>query len=200
MAGLLDTRRSGALPGLYRTVPDVGAVSDAEMIVIESNAAEVAKSLDISTRQLRVVMRDALEEVGKRIVKDYQRTTRTWDHKPQFLTEVNTSRNQYEVMVGTDDEIFGFVDRGTRVGKSRYPITPKRAKALRFWSESRPKTTPGHIGSGAGGKGGELQFRQLVMHPGIKPRRFTEQIQKKASKYARAIIEKRLSQWTSKNR
>ena len=196
MAGLLDLGRSGALPRLCGTVPDVGAVSDAEMIVIESNAAEVAKSLDISTRQLRVVMRDALEEVGKRIVKDYQRTTRTWDHKPQFLMEVNTSHNQYEVMVGTDDEIYGYVDWGTKP----HEIRAKNAKYLRFWSRSTPKTTPGHLGSGMGRKGGELTFRQRVWHPGIKPRRFSETIHKRASKYARAIIEKRLSQWTSKNR
>ena len=166
------------------------------MIFIESNAAEVAKSLDMSTRELRVVLQSALGEIGKRITQDYEKTTRTWNHKPRFLTEVNTRSGQYEVMVGTDDEIYGYVDQGTRA----HEIRAKNAKYLRFWSKSTPKTTPGHIGSGAGSKGGDLTFRQRVWHPGTKARRFSEQIQKKAEKYARYIIEKRLNRWTKKTR
>lgn len=165
------------------------------MITISSNAAQVAKQLDISTRQLRVIMEDALEEVNQGIVKDFERITRTWDHKPDFEVITETRRGRVESLVGTDDKIFGYLEHGTR---KNYPIRPKRAKALRFMSGFRPKTTIGGLQSGAGGSFGDVIFRRGVIHPGIKARKWMPKIQQRAEKRARKVINKHIARWAKR--
>lgn len=110
-----------------------------------------------------------------RAIQDYQSTTRTWKHKPSF----RIAHKGDSVTVGTDDEIYGYVDKGTRP----HTIRPRRAKVLRFSSGYRAKTTPGSLGSGSGGATGGAVYRRFVQHPGTKARRFTELVQKRADDF-----------------
>lgn len=160
-------------------------------IVITTNANEVAQRIGLSARQLRLFMADAIAEANKEILADYKRATRTWEHQPNMINVVDITSRGGEGMVGTDDEIFGYVDAGTRA----HWIVPRRAKALRFWTGGSPKTTPNALQSGAGRMGSNLVFSMRVWHPGIKPRRFTENIQKRAEKRNRSIIEKHMKRW-----
>ena len=165
-------------------------------VLVETNAKRVAKDLNISVREMRTIMHRALRDVGRSAERDYGKATRTWRHKPDVQVEVNTRGNRAEVMVGTDDKVFGWVDRGT---KPHY-IFPRKAKALRFWSKSRPKTQPGQLSSGSGGKGGKLLYRAWVRHPGTKPRRFTEQIQRRINKVGPKILDKAVRLWVKRQR
>ena len=134
----------------------------------------------------------AANEAAREIQKDFEATTKTWSHKPEFVKEVDVKTSPVQVLVGTDDEIYRYVDEGTGKygpkGKS-YPIfagiyTGKsKKKALWFqWGGKgsyRAKTSPGVIGSKAGGPTGPFVAFPYVQHPGTKPRHFDKTIQKK---------------------
>ena len=201
MVGLLDIGRSGALSRLCATGRGLGTLSitqgDGMSIVgIQTNAKDVARDLQASARELRLIMGGAMKEIGQRTRRDYERPTRTWQHKPHIIEEVETRGGKFEVMVGTDDEIFRFVDQGTRP----HLIFPRKAKALRFVGGFRAKTTPGGLNSGQGGARGPLRFAAYVRHPGIKPRRFTETIQRRMNKFGPNIIDKHLKLWIKRQR
>ena len=70
----------------------------------------------------------AAEAYSKELLKDFEATTATWEHNVEFERIVDYEPRGPEVFVGTDDEIYGYVNNGTRP----HPIFPVRAKVLRF--------------------------------------------------------------------
>ena len=120
---------------------------------------------------LRLELLNELRAVGVEIKQDFEKTTATWDRKVAFETQISLSGGA-QVEVSTSDEIYGYVDQGTRP----HVIRPKRAKALRFQSGYVAKTTPGVIGSSAGGPFGDTVFSRGVNHPGNAPRNFSKGI------------------------
>ena len=82
-------------------------------------------------------------------------------------------------MVGTDNEIYGYVDEGTR---DHY--VPKTGTALMaFRPGYKAKTAPGKIGSGAGGAFGDRIVRRGRWKVrGIRAREFSPTIQKRRRK------------------
>src|SRR5688500_1739551 len=77
---------------------------------------------------------------------DFNVTTRTWTHRPEFSIEKSPGRRK----VYTDDLIYKFVSKGTKA----HDIAPKTPKGLYFVGPGfKPKTSPGVIGSKAGKKG-----------------------------------------------
>lgn len=115
-------------------------------------------------------VKDAMDEAAQECLEDFERTTATWEHKPAF--EAVAVSDGY--VVGTDDEIYGYVDEGTRPH-----VIVAKGKALAFGVGGAPKTQPGVIGSSGGSKGSGRVYVKRVNHPGTKPRNFTEQIHKK---------------------
>jgi len=120
---------------------------------------------------LRLQLLNDMRAVGVEIKQDFEKTTATWDRKVAFETQISLSGGA-QVEVSTSDEIYGYVDLGTRP----HVIRPKRAKALRFQSGYVAKTTPGVIGSSAGGPFGDTVFSRGVNHPGTKARNFSKGI------------------------
>lgn len=123
---------------------------------------------------------DAIERnavvAQKGILKDYEETTRTWDHKVDFRAELTINLNGgVAIVVDTDDEIYTFVHEGTKP----HLIKPRRAKKLRFQGTYTAKTVPGVIHSREGGASGEFEYRDGVMHPGTKARLFSKPIFRK---------------------
>ena len=149
---------------------------------------ELRRKLD--NRRLRLAMSEALRENAKRVEDDYKRVTKTWEHKVTIEKIIDTSGDQMEMLVGTDDKIFGWLDKGVK----GHWVEPKRAKAL-AWRASTPKTTPGSIFSGRGRSFGPMIFSKGHWWPGIKPRRFTEVIQGRLNKYGPRIIAKHVRRW-----
>lgn len=130
---------------------------------------------------IRLELLNEMRKVGTQMKADFEKTTATWMKKPKFEIVVSLTQPGPTLLVGTDDEIYGYVSKGT---KGPYEIwagiyTGKSSKkALAFPSSFSPKTRPGVIGSSGGSSGGKKVVRPYVVHPGIKPRGFEEAIQK----------------------
>jgi hypothetical protein len=104
---------------------------------------------------------------------DLELAVATWDHKVKFEEEVNVTTSLVEILVGTDDEIFRYVDEGTKP----HPIMPKKPGGkLRFQSGYKAKSTPGVQVSSVGGPFGDVVYAKGVQHPGTKARNFTGQL------------------------
>lgn len=117
--------------------------------------------------------------------EEYEECTDTWEHKPTF--EIIQTKDGY--IVGTDDEIFQYVDEGT----APHQIAPKPGKTLRFYAGGAPKTRPHIIGSGPGRRGDRLvHTRKPVQHPGTEARGFTEEIHKKWARELPFLIQSRI--------
>ena len=126
-------------------------------------------------------------ETVKGIRTDLQKTTRTWKHKVLFTIQIDKSGGG-EVSVYTDNEIYSYVNYGTKP----HIIRPRNAKRLAFYTPFKAKTRVRFLGSGNGMKGNNLVLTQEVHHPGTEAREWDIVISEKwqplhAAKMARRI-------------
>lgn len=135
------------------------------------------KNIPSSKEYLRALEK-AVHKTANLVRRDYESTTRTWDHKPKFTVEVTQTGANYEVTAGTDDKIYGFVDAGTRPHR----IPKVGSKYMRFRSGYRAKTRVGVIGSSPGGAFGASVSAMVVNHPGFPGRKFTLRIKQRRQK------------------
>lgn len=156
------------------------------MIVFKSIRPATAFKSSIFREEIR----NAAQAMALKIKKDFEATTKTWADKPEFKVEVNVGRAAggyvatkagtpagAEISVTTDDEIYGYVDEGTKP----HVIRPRRRGGLLAFKTGgyRAKTRPQVIGSTAGRPGKNQVFAKEVHHPGTKARKFTQVIHKK---------------------
>jgi len=136
--------------------------------------------------KIRMEILNALRAEGRDVTKEYEKTTASWRVKPKFETMIGLTRAEgASVFVGTDDEIYGYVDQGTRP----HVIRPRRARFLRFRTGYKAKTSPRKIGSGPGGASGPVRFAKIVHHPGTQPREFSPTIRKRRRrKFTRRMV------------
>jgi len=129
---------------------------------------------------LRLRLLNEVRKAGRAVKKDFEKTTKTWRHKPKFEVLVSLTGPGPVLLVGTDDKIYRYVDEGTRphliwagiyTGKSR-------KRLLVFNSGFEPKTQPRVIGSSAGAVFGAKVMRPYVQHPGTEAREFDKTIQR----------------------
>ena len=137
------------------------------------------KASRLKSDALRLELLSAMRKAGTQVKLDFEQTTKTWKRKPKFEMVISLTPPGPQLIVGTDDEIYRYVDEGTRP----HIILPRRAKALRFQSGYKAKTSPGVIGSGSGGSFGNVVFSQGVHHPGTQARDFEGAIKKKREKW-----------------
>ena len=126
-------------------------------------------------------IKEALAESGEQMQQDYQATTASWERQPDFYKTVEKVGRVWRLRVGTENEIYLYVDLGTGAAAGNrpdwYPIAVTPGKnTLAYQADFEPKTTPGVLSSSGGGKSGDWVFRKEVHHPGVRPRRFTETI------------------------
>lgn len=136
--------------------------------------------------KIPLVRAEMFAEMGRQIDimnRMYGATYRSWTHKPQFKKSFRTSANFLEAKVSTIDQIYAWVDDGTRA----HAIVPRRASQLSFEAQFQPKTNPNIIGSRRGSRSGRRHATH-VFHPGAKPRNFTKEIVKRrAAPYTRQM-------------
>jgi len=118
---------------------------------------------------------DALKGVGVNFKQDFDATSKTWKHQPVFGTTFAQTATSASVTVATKDEIYRYVNDGTKA----HIIRPKGGGVLSFQGGFTAKTSPGVIGSGAGGSSGAMVHTRVVHHPGTKARKFDEAILRK---------------------
>jgi hypothetical protein len=122
---------------------------------------------------------DYAEKYANKLLLEFELTTAFWEHPVKFEKLINITKDNIEVAVATDDEIYGYVNNGTRphlIPKGNLPYP------LRFKVGGRAKTTPGMIPSGRGAKGTKQVYAKSVHHPGTKARDFDGLIQKRWDK------------------
>jgi hypothetical protein len=142
--------------------------------LITTNAAEIVALLRANEKATTAALKAEAVQLKADLLTDYRKTTSTWSHSVSFdaLADVRED-GSFDVMVGTDDTIYGYVDQGTRA----HTIVPKGpGYPLRFQRGYRAKTVAGVIGSKGGGKFGAETRAWSVRHPGTKARRFTQMI------------------------
>jgi len=135
------------------------------------NAAALSRAID-----------NGLDAAARGVKVDFQTTTETWSHQPQFAIESGDG----ERTVATTDPIYGYVSGGTRP----HVIVPKRAKVLRFNAGAKPKTSVRVIGSTAGAAGSTPVVAHRVQHPGTEAREFDQVIAEKWEKEVATIMQR----------
>lgn len=144
------------------------------------------KGLGDAFRRLPGAVEKGMKEATKEALKDFEKTTQGWQHNVSFSVE---EQGNGEYLVGTNDEIWKFVDEGTKA----HDIYPKRARHLMFSPGGRSKTSPGKLTSGGGSKGSGIVFARHVRHPGTKARLFSQQIARRwrrgVAPFVRAALE-----------
>lgn len=131
----------------------------------------IPRSLALDTKRMARAIDNGLEASALAAKVDFGVTVQTWQKKPPF--EIVKTENGR--IVGTDDDIYGYVNDGTRA----HLIVAKNAKTLAFGVPSSPKTTPRVIASTGGRRGSTPVYVKAVQHPGTEAREFDETIAKK---------------------
>jgi len=142
-------------------------------------------------------IQQAARNTGNFTMKEYRKTTKTWKKKPVFRKETKSKRDRIEVDIYTNNEIYGYVDKGTKRHDiwAGYYTGKSDKKALSFMAGGTPKTRPGVIGSSSGAKGAQKVLTPYVIdHPGTKARNFTKLIQKTTEQKAHDELTKAIKQ------
>lgn len=160
------------------------------MVEVKTNMQSIAAK----TRKLVAVMPGLLDREMKQLAQeaksDYEQTVATWEKAPTFA--IKKVVGGYSVQ--TSSKLYKMVDE---TGAKKHKIVAKRKKALYFMAASPgnyvPKTQPKVINSNYAYYNGVLRrvVRKSVDHPGFKPRKFSETIQKK---YGVLVANKRIRQ------
>jgi hypothetical protein len=152
------------------------------------------KPKKIREKEIRLHLLNEQRKVGTDIKKDFERTVKTWDKKPEFKILVSLAKGQITVAVVTDSEIYRYVDEGTKPHDiwAGFYTGKSDAKVLVFPGTFSAKTIPGVLDARQGSKSGPLVFTPYVRHPGIKARKFSKTIQKKWRKAYKRRMEKAL--------
>ena len=149
---------------------------------------------------------DAFEKAAKKIAKEikveFEITTIGWDTDVHFEELVSIGPNSVDILVATDNEIYGYVNDGT----SPHKIRAKSGKRLAFmWGgpgSYQAKTAPGkkvHNPAGGNVVGGKFTRPMIVDHPGSEGRGFDKLITKEFKpKYKRAM-EKAMQEGAAKS-
>lgn len=106
-------------------------------------------------------------KIAREIERDFIKTTKKWKKRPIWIRSIKHTKNQIVIFVGTENEIYGYVDKGTK----KHIIRPKKAEALRFRGSSyRGRGRP---------RASDYVFAKFVMHPGFKGYGHSKRIAKK---------------------
>ncbi len=148
--------------------------------VITSNMSKLSKAHQRNAKRLPAAIERGFETIGKESIGLYQKTTRTWKHKPKFYMK-RTARG---ITINTDDPIYVWTDYGTKP----HTIKAKNAPFLVFRYPYRAATKPRVIGS-INAQYGKFWARKVeVHHPGTKPRHFTDEITRRMLKRSTTIM------------
>ena len=145
----------------------------AEIDMVVKMRAIIPAKLKLGPVRLEAL--NAMRKMGTPIRRDFARTTETWKHKPKFEQSVSLKPPGPTLTVWTENEIYGYVNDGTR---GRF-IEAKNVPYLVFKGTFIPKTLPGALSSVPGGSFPPWVSKKKIWNPGIKPRKFDETIKKK---------------------
>src|SRR5574343_829177 len=151
-------------------MPDLGGV-----IVVNVSTSEKERGLRRRIENWQRVRGFAIKEIRRGMRYDFMATTRTWRNRPEFEDESVETPDGFEILVGTNNRIYSFLDTRTE-GHFIEPKDPNGALVFQCggYGSYVAKTVEGWIGSRAGGPTGKKTVRKWVWHPGNAPRDFSK--------------------------
>lgn len=122
-------------------------------------------------------VRDAIEntmatKTRSELRREFERTVRTWDHQPNWSSELYRGVRVMWVKVYTYSTQYRLVNAGAKP----HIIRKRNAPLLRYQTGFRAKSRPRVVGSFAGGKYGSWRVANAVHHPGHEAREFDKEI------------------------
>jgi len=133
--------------------------------------AEVPREV-VNVEKLRLGVLNALRRTGTKTRQMFRKTTATWNTQPVFTQKISFRGGEPAVEVGTDNEIYGYVNDGVPA-RDIYPVNKP---LLKYQKGYTAKTRVRVIGSRPGGKHGAWTSRKSVHWPGIEARHFSDEI------------------------
>jgi hypothetical protein len=152
---------------------------------------KVIKAKKLNSASLRMKLINQMHVIARGVLDDYKSTTRTWEHQPKFEKVMALKPNGPELLVGTDDRVYRYVDEGTKPHR----IIARNKFALAFKLNYKAKTIPGKLTSRKGGASGRRIFRYMVDHLGFEARGFSKLIQKKWERRFKDRMERTMKEW-----
>jgi hypothetical protein len=134
------------------------------IITVDINLNQVRQEVAREEKRALAAVHQTGESIGKRGLKLFRDLVSNWTNKPVFEMQTSANSSGSEVLVGTDDKIFEYLDKGTSV---RYAIMSPDFIA---------KTKPGSLQSGPG-RGGMVFISRKHPRPGIKARHFSDKVE-----------------------
>jgi hypothetical protein len=133
----------------------------------------------IDVTKLDHELKGALDHTANIVRDDFHKTVKTWRKPAKFeKKKPRTTRAGLEATVSTNDEIYFYIDEGTKP----HIIRPRRVNYLRFQTGYRAKTRVGIISSRPGGPSGPTVLAKQVLHPGFPARKFAKTIAERRQK------------------
>lgn len=151
------------------------------IVEVDIPVAEFERVAKAESDRVRRANRATAEDLGKQALRLFRGTTRTWREQPEFTVETEASGDEITVLAGTDNPIYGYLDRGTSV---RYALMSP---------DWRSKTTPGSLQAGSGA-GRVIVINRNRPRPGIKARRFSDKIRETLDREAEPTFNRNYKQ------
>jgi hypothetical protein len=139
-------------------------------------------------------VRRVVDVYRKRVRADFEKTTKTWDRKPRFQEQRDTTSQHIGFVVWTDDQTYRWVNEGT----DPHGISPVLSDYLSL-APYVHKTVPGVIGSRAGGRLPSNRVYGSVWHPGMDARNFDDAIRSKHEQQFKKDLQQALARATRRN-
>lgn len=144
-------------------------------------------------------MKEGLEETGKLMLIEFNKTTRTFSekNKPKFRIRTRVFKQPFTVSVTTTHKIYQMINNGTKA----HVIKPTKPHGLLvFPKKTVAKTTPHLISSRKGSKSKAMVFvKGPVRVKGIVPRRFDRAIEKRIRPKFKAIMQRKFNEAADKS-
>lgn len=157
---------------------------------------QITKRPPKASRQYKVVrdeVRVGLKRVGDRVVKAYENVVKNWRGKPGFKAQIGSGEKVLFVRIRVTGKrrVIDNWNRIDKTGARPHVIRPKkrdkRGRLLLYFEwgglgSYSPKTgrAPARFGGSGTVRNGRLVAMKQVNHPGFKPRKFSEAINKDA--------------------
>lgn len=113
--------------------------------------------------------------VASQLERAMEKRMRGWRVAPRVVSKFASLSTRFTLLVtpfGSNVRIWRFLTFGVK----RHIISVRRAKLLRYRRGYASRTAPGNVYGRSSSYSGSYQYSASVVHPGIEPREFEENI------------------------
>lgn len=163
------------------------------------------QSPNIQKRIVRQEVISKLKPVAKAAKESYDKVVDNWSNKPAFKDEIKVTTDSIEVIIsvrrgqkiqGSDATVADLWKWINETGTRPHVIRPKRqGRVLSFpWGgpgsyQSKTGANPARYGGSGTVRNAQPTFRTQVNHPGFKPRKFSDAINRDLQQKFRQAVD-----------